>query len=122
MEPRDRLIETSNQLAEAIARRDTGTIATLLAPGFLHRTLAGGAVDGAAFLRGIQEIPGEILSVTLEHLTVDLRGAQALVTGVQQARVRIDGKEVEDRRGFVDWFLRLPEGWRLQLAVDFPAA
>jgi hypothetical protein len=121
MQARDELIRISDRLAEAISRRDTETIATLLAPGFLHRTLAGGAIDATAFLRGIEGIPGEILSVELEHLTVDLQGQHALVTGVQKASVRLDGKEAADSRGFVDWFVRLPGGWRLQLAVDFPA-
>jgi hypothetical protein len=121
MDDRDRLIEASHRLAEAISRRDTGTLGVLLAPGFLHRTLAGGAVDAAAFLRGVEQIPGEILSVTVDHLTVDMRDDHAFVTGIQQARVRLDGKVEEDRRGFVDWFVRRPEGWRLQLAFDFPA-
>ena len=35
-------------------------------------------------------------------------GEHAMVTGIQRARVRLDGKEIEDRRGFVDWFVRRP--------------
>jgi hypothetical protein len=119
MEPRDQLIQLSHQLADAISRRDAETLQGLLAPGFLYRTVGGGAVDAATFLAAIRQIPGEILSVKVEGLAVDLRGDQALVTGFQEARVRVDGQEITDRKGFVDWFGRHSGQWRLQLALDF---
>ncbi len=119
MDARDQLIAISHQLAAAISRRDTETVSGLLAPGFLHRTVGGGSVAAGDFLRGIQQIPGELQAVEVDRIAVDLRDEQAIVTGIQSARLILEGKAIEDRRGFVDWFVRQPEGWRLLLAIDF---
>lgn len=44
----------------------------------------------------------------------------ALVTGVQHARVHLDGQQIDDR--FVDWFVRGADGaWRARIALDLPA-
>jgi len=122
MTDRDEIIEASHQLAGAIARRDLSALAQYLATGFVHRTHGGAVVDAEAFLRGIEQIPGEILSVTLECLDIDLVPSGALVTGVQHAQVRVDGQVVDDRRGFVDWFVKHEGTWRIQAAVDLPPA
>jgi hypothetical protein len=118
MDARDEVLELSRRIAEAIGRRDLGWLSGMLAPGFVQRTLAGDANDAAAFLRAIEGIDVEILFVRLERVEVDVRDAGALATGVQLARVRVNGEEAEDRRGFVDWFVRVEGGWRLQVAVD----
>jgi hypothetical protein len=120
MTDRDEIIEVSQQLAGAIARRDLSSIAESLAIGFVHRTHGGTVVDAEAFIRGIEQIPGEILFVTLECLDIDLVPSGALVTGVQHAQVRVDGQVVDDRRGFVDWFVKQAGTWRIQAAVDLP--
>jgi hypothetical protein len=45
-----------------------------------------------------------------------------LVTGVQRAQVRIEGKLVEDVRPFVDWFVQSASGrWQVKVAVDLPS-
>jgi hypothetical protein len=44
------------------------------------------------------------------------------VTGIQHAQVRIDGKVIDDRRPFVDWFVFNHGSWKIQVAVDVPAA
>ncbi len=108
------------QIAAAIGRRDLQAVRALLAPGFVHRTHGGAAVDADGFLRGIEQIPGEILLVTLERCDIDVSPTGALVTGVQLAQVRVDGQVVDDRRGFVDWFVKHENSWRIQAAVDFP--
>ena len=60
--------------------------------------------------------------VRVEQLTVD-------VSGDQRDRHRpfsrhgsnIDGSVVDDRRAFVDWFVRQGGQWRLRTAVDLPS-
>jgi hypothetical protein len=121
MNERDRIAEASERMADAIGRRDLGAIRELLAPGFVHRTHGGAGADADAFIRAIQEIPFEIISVRLEQLDIDICATGALVTGVQHAQVRVDGEAVDDRRGFVDWFVRDAGAWRIQAAVDLPA-
>jgi Domain of unknown function (DUF4440) len=55
-------------------------------------------------------------------LTTDVSGDSAIVTGVQHAQLTIDGAVVDDRRSFVDWFVREEGDWRLRLAVDLPVS
>lgn len=122
MQNRDAVIEASRRIAAAIARRDVAALRNALAPDFVHRTHGGAALQADAFLQGIAQIPGEILLVELEALDVDLCAAGALVTGIQRARVRLDGTVIEERRGFVDWFLNIGGEWRIQAAVELPSA
>lgn len=118
----EQLIELSHRIAAAIAGRDTATLRALLAPDFVHRTHGGDRSDAEAFLQGLAQIPGEIAFVHLERLVVDATSDWALVTGVQHARVILDGASIDDRRGFVDWFVKHEGEWRIQAAVDLPAA
>lgn len=117
----EQLIAISEQLAASIARRDVAAVRGLLATRFVQRPAGGDAVDAESFLAGITEIPGEILFVKVVQLTVDLAGDTAIVTGVQQAQLKIDGAIVNDQRAFVDWFVREGGGWKLRLAVDLPS-
>ena len=121
MNARDRVAEASERIADAIARRDLAAIRELLAPGFVHRTHGGGGADADAFILAIEQIPFEIMSVRLDQLEIDICATGALVTGVQHAQVRVDGQVVDDRRGFVDWFVEHGGAWRIQAAVDLPA-
>ena len=121
MSVREQLIAVSERLAAAIARRDVASIRAMLANGFVQRPAGGDAVDAEAFLDGIAKIPGAILFVKLDQLTVDMSGDGAIVTGIQQAQLTIDGAVVIDRRPFVDWFVREGGDWRLRLAVDLPS-
>jgi hypothetical protein len=121
MSEREQVAEASEKIAAAIARRDVTAIRELLAPGFVHRTLGGEGVDAEAFLRAVEGIPGEITFVRLEQIDIDMAATGALVTGVQHAQVVLDGQVVDDRRGFVDWFVQQAGAWRIQAAVDLPA-
>ena len=121
MNERDRVADASERMADAIARRDLAAIRALLAPGFVHRTHGGAGADTDAFIRAIQDMPFEIVFVRLEQLEIDICATGALVTGVQHAQVRVDGQAVDDRRGFVDWFVQHAGAWRIQAAVDLPA-
>jgi ketosteroid isomerase-like protein len=118
MDDRARLVSLSEQLASAIAKRDVSTVRRFLADGFVQRPAGGAAVDTEAFLANIDKIPGEILFVKVEQLTVDVSGDGAIVTGIQQARLEIDGSVVNDRRAFVDWFVKDTGDWKLRTAVD----
>jgi ketosteroid isomerase-like protein len=108
----------AGDIADAIRRKDRTALSALLAPGFVHRTPGGKSVEADAFLDAIAQIPVEILSVTLEHLEVDVVEHAALVTGVQHAQVRVDGEVVDDRRAFVDWFIKEDGVWRLRVAAE----
>ena len=118
---RDRITEASWNMANGIARRDLASIRNLLAEDFVHRTPGGAGVEAEAFLRAIEQIPGEIVFVKLEQLEIDLSDRGALVTGIQHAQVRVDGELVDDRRAFVDWFVKESGRWRFRAAVDLPA-
>jgi len=119
MGDREQLIELSERLASAIGRRDVAAVGRLLATSFVQRHAGGEPVDADAFLGGIANLPGEILSVKVEQLTVDLAGDGAIVTGTQRAQLKIDGELADDRRAFVDWFVREAGEWRLRAAIDF---
>jgi hypothetical protein len=120
MGDRERLIEISEQLAAAIGRRDVASVRGFLAREFVQRSAGGPAVGADAFLDAILRIPGEILFVKVEQLTVDVSGEGAIVTGIQQAQLKIDGAMVTDRRPFVDWFERDGNDWKLRAAIDLP--
>ena len=114
--------EIALKVADCIARRDADALARLLAPGFCHRTPGETSSDAIAFLEGIRQIPGEIVFIRLASVTVDVSMDNALMTGIQHAQVRIDGALVDDRRAFVDWFVKLQGEWRICVAVDLFSA
>jgi len=118
---RERIRSYAERMAHAIQRRDLEAVKDLVAPGFVHRTHGGNSGDLDAFLAAIAGIPGEIVVVRLEDLAVDLTPGGALVTGRQCAQVRIDGHVIEDRRGFVDWYVEREGAWVIQAAVDLSA-
>jgi len=114
---RDAAIDLARRMAAAIGARDQAAIRALLARDFVQRAIGGAAARGDEFLAAVAQIPGEILSVDLEHLEVELTDAGALVTGVQHARVRIDGNIVDDRQPFVDWMVKEAGEWRFRAAI-----
>ena len=121
MQPADHVIEAARRIASAIERRDTTALQTLMAPGFIHRGHDGTGSDADAFVRAIEQIPGSIRFVRVEDLSVDLCPAGALVTGFQRAQVAVGDQVIDEHRGFVDWFVRDGDGWRIQAAVDLPS-
>jgi len=108
-------------IADAIGRKDVAALALLLAPDFVYRTPSGGPSDAAMFLEAIGQIPGDIVFVRLEKMTIDVADGGAVVTGIQHAQVRVDGKAIDDKRPFVDWFIKHDGEWRIRLALDVPA-
>jgi len=118
MSDHEQLVTRSEALAAAIARRDVTAVRSFLAAGFVQRSAGADGVGADTFLGNIDKIPGEILSITVQQLTVDVAGDGALVTGVQHAQLRVDGELVDDHRPFVDWFVREAGEWRVRAAVD----
>jgi hypothetical protein len=121
MDELDNVRQAALKMADAIGRRDIAVVASLLAPGFLHRTPGSEARDAEAFVSAIREIPGEIAFVRLDSMQIDLCDGGALASGIQHARVRIDGQDIDDRRAFVDWFVKHVGEWKFRVAVDMPA-
>jgi hypothetical protein len=118
MTDHDHVLTAAHGIAEAIGRRDVAALERRLAPGFLHRTPGCEPQEADAFLGAIARIPGDLLFVRLERVAIDLVDAGAVVTGIQHAQVRIDGEVIDDRRPFVDWFVKQDGEWRIRLAVE----
>ena len=121
VDDRARVIHAAEAIAAAIGRKDGPAVRQMLAAGFVQRSLGGSSSDADAFIEGIAAIPGDILTIRLEQLDADLTPLGAIATGVQFAQVRIGGKVIDDRRGFIDLFVQQAGEWRLQAAVDAPA-
>jgi ketosteroid isomerase-like protein len=122
MDDPERVRRLAGAIADAIAQKDGDRMAAFLASGFVHRSPGGSNQDAVAFVQAIRAIPVEILFVRLVALEIDVVSESgALATGIQHARVRIDGADVDDRRAFVDWFVKVEDEWRLRVAVDLPA-
>jgi ketosteroid isomerase-like protein len=121
MSDAEQLIRATTEIADAIGRRDVETVAGWLAPDFRHRSPGAEVQDAGAFVDAIRRIPGEVLFVHVGSVTVDVSGQGALVTGIQHARVRIDGADIDDHRVFIDWFVKHDGRWRIRTAVDLQA-
>jgi hypothetical protein len=118
---RDALIAAEKAVFAAIAARDTAALDRLIADDFVVR-IPGHSDDGkAAFIAAIGSIPGEILSIGGEGLTAQMLGPDlGMVSGVQVARVRVDGTVLVDRGGFVDLFARRDGRWGMTWAFGVP--
>jgi ketosteroid isomerase-like protein len=121
IDDREEVLAIAVAIADAIGTRDVARLRTLLSADFVHRQAGAGASGAQAFLDAIERIPGEIVSVGLARVEIDLAGDAALVTGVQHARVRLEGELIEDTRPFVDWLVKESGQWRLRAAVELPA-
>jgi len=112
------ITRAAHAIAVAIERKDDRALLQLLSPDFVLRKPGAGPINAAQFAEVVRNIPAEVLSVRLEHLEIDLAGDAALATGIQCARVRDNGEVLDDRRPFVDWFVRDTGRWRLRAALD----
>ena len=74
--------------------------------GIVNDPVAGAPFGYRIALDGVASIPGEVLAVRLEQLEVDVTPVGAVATGIQFAQVHVHGQLIDDRRGFVDWFVR----------------
>ena len=115
------LVAAERALFAALAARDGVALARLTAPELILRIPGQPDADRAAFVKAVTATPGEILGVDGEGITSHRSGDIGIVRGVQVARVRIDGKVIEDRGTFVDVFVRRGGAWVLTFALNVPA-
>ena len=120
IDEREHVLATAVAIADAISARDLTRLRRLLSVDFVHRQAGAGASGTTSFLAAVERIPGEIVAVNLARVEIDMAGDGALVTGVQHARVRLDGEIIEDTRPFVDWLVKEAGEWRLRAAVELP--
>jgi len=118
---REAIVDLAHRMAAAIRRRDGDAIRELLDSEFVQRTIGGGAVNAEAFVAAVGQIPGEMLSVEITSLDVDIDGDAAIVAGMQHARVRLDGQVIDDTRPFVDWMVKRSGVWLFRAAIDLPS-
>lgn len=111
--------ELAHALADAISRRDAAAISDMLASDFILRTPGASPSSAADFLAGIRALPAEIVFVRLEQLEIDVHDSAAIATGIQHARVMVGGEQVDDRKPFVDWFVKQAGAWKLRVALDW---
>jgi ketosteroid isomerase-like protein len=121
MTDRAQIIELAHGLADAISRRDVAAITHMLAPGFVLRTPGAAPASADDFLAGIRALPAGIVFVRLEHLEIDVQDSGAFATGIQHARVEVDGSLVDDRKPFADWFVKHAGAWKLRVALNLSA-
>lgn len=116
------ILRAERETMEAIGRKDAAALSRLLDEGFVLRTPAGPEVSRAEFIQNVASIPADILSVRGEGVRAEIFGETAVVTGVQRARVRVEGKEFDNVSAFTDVFVKRRGRWRLRLAysVELP--
>jgi hypothetical protein len=76
------------------------------------------------FLKGIADLPLEVLSISGDNLRVNIYGETAVLTGVQRVTVRnVDGKEESGAGAFMDVFVKRNNEWFMVFAysVDLPS-
>jgi ketosteroid isomerase-like protein len=109
---------------DAIKQKDTIALARILAEDFTHRTPAGVDSNRSEFLKGIADLPLEVLSISGDNLRVNIYGETAVLTGVQRVTVRnVDGKEESGAGAFMDVFVKRNNEWFMVFAysVDLPS-
>jgi hypothetical protein len=116
------VLRAEHETMQAIGRKDDAALERILDAEFVYRTPAGDEFARAEFLRNVAAMPFEILSVTAEGLKASVFGEAAVLTGVQRARVRAEGREQESVVAFTDVFVRRRGRWLLRLAygVELP--
>lgn len=113
------ILGIGREIFSAIRSKDAELFGRFLADDFVHRSRDGSATGKAEFLRGISELPVEILSVSGENERVDVYGEVAVATGVQRAEWRqSDGVIGISLGAFTDVFSRREGKWMLVLAYN----
>jgi ketosteroid isomerase-like protein len=112
------ILRVEHETMQAIGRKDAAALERILDAEFVYRTPSGEELSRAAFLQNVASLPVEILSVRGEGLKATVFGETAVLTGVQRARVRVDGKEFDSVGAFTDVFVKRRGRWRLRLAYN----
>lgn len=117
------ILQLERETMEAIKIKDAGALRRILADDFIYRTASGGDSTKDDFLKNIESLSVEILSISGENLKVNVYGETAVLTGVQRVRARdSQGKEEPGAVAFTDIFVRRQGHWLMVLAygVDLP--
>jgi hypothetical protein len=113
------LLDAEHRIFDAIRQRDIAVLEAELSPEFRHASIGGDEQLLDAFLMAVRESPFEILELRGRGLRCRAAGNTAIVSGVQEARVKLpDGTEASGATAFVDVFVRTPSGWRLWQALS----
>lgn len=111
------ILGIEEEVFDAIRRKDAGALGRFLAADFVHRTPDGAEAGKEEFLRGVAEMPVEVVSVGGEHQRVGVYGDVAVLTGVQRAEWRQgEGTEGVSMVAFTDVFARRGGEWLMVLA------
>lgn len=120
----DDLLAIERRVMHGIQHKDQKALDHLLASEFVLRMPGSEAVHKTAFLEMVQSIPGIIESIQAQEIVASVIDGLGVVTGVQEATVRLDetGTTATSRTAFTDLFRRNPEGWQLVLATSVELA
>lgn len=111
------ILGIGREVFTAIRRKDVSSLARFLADDFVHRTPDGSESGREEFLRGVAEMPVEVVSVRGEHQRVSVYGDVAVLTGVQRAEWRQGGGAAGvSVVAFTDVFALRGGGWLMVLA------
>jgi len=117
--PDDQAIyEIERKIFSAIRTQDDETLANIVADDFVFRGPGQPEIGKAEFLESIKSFPIEILQIWSDDMKVNVFGDIALLTGVQQARTRDNGKEQLSAGAFSDVFAKRNGQWLLVLAYN----
>lgn len=114
---KDLILLIGQKIFTAIQQKDLDTLSQYLADDFVQHSSDGSEADKEAFLRDIGSMPVTVTAISGEHLTVNIYGDVAVMTGVQRA----DWTDGEAAHGassvsFCDVFIQRDGAWRLALA------
>ncbi len=111
------ILGIGREVFTAIRRKDVNSLGRFLAGDFVHRTADGAESNREEFLRGVAEMPVEVVSIGGEHQRVSVYGDVAVLTGVQRAEWRQGGgTEGVSLVAFTDVFARRGGEWLMVLA------
>jgi ketosteroid isomerase-like protein len=118
------LVELERQILEAIRERNTEKLDAILAPDFVYVSPRKRDLRRQEFLNQVKSSPQEIEWLGAEELKIHIYGEIAVITGVQNAKVRSEKTGLQSAdSAFTDVFRRRQGRWELVLAfrADMPA-
>lgn len=111
------LVELEKQILEAIRERNTGKLDGILAPDFVYVSPRKRDLHKQEFLNHVRSFPMEIEWLSAEEMKIHIYGDIAVVTGIQNAKVRSEKTGVQSGdKAFTDVFRRRQGEWQLVLA------
>lgn len=117
--PADDLARLSDEIAEAIRRRNRPLLDAVLTADFVQIDERGNRLSKTAFIHAVESGDFLIEAMSFEMLSVEQVRDTAVVCGVQRAAVCLpSGDRVDARTAFTDIFVRVEGRWRLRVATS----